>query len=214
MPGEPENQTKQGQVDGCSLAEAPPCPMLETEEDMGELTMADQISMHHRVHIRQEIVEHKPEKEEQDSVIRAMAKTTDDIDPSQSFHLWHPEYEKAERLQTEIMSAGGTKQKKDQQAARARREVERETGHAIHPSTTGLSGRFPRRNAGGRRGGDLEPDGQNVPIGEPGRDEAPPPHEAPGGKAYEHGTRSSPTRTRSRTSGRPTSASKLRGRRP
>ena len=114
--GEAENQTKQGQVDGCSLAEAPPCPTLETEEDMGELTMADQISMNHRVHIRQEIVEHKPEKEDQDSVIRARAKTTEDIDPSQS--------EKAERLQTEIMSAGGTKQKKDQQAAKARREVE------------------------------------------------------------------------------------------
>ena len=32
--------------------------------------------------------------------------------------------EKAERLQTEIMSAGGTKQKKDHQAAKARREVE------------------------------------------------------------------------------------------
>ena len=122
--GEPENQTKQGQVDGCSLAEAPPCPMLETEEDMGELTMADQISMNHRVHIRQEIVKHKPEREDQDSVIRARAKTTEDIDPSQSFHLWRPEYEKAERLQTEIMSAGGTKQKKDQQAASARREVE------------------------------------------------------------------------------------------
>ena len=38
---EPGVHTKQGQVDGCSLAEAPPCPMLEKEEDMGELTMAD-----------------------------------------------------------------------------------------------------------------------------------------------------------------------------
>ena len=121
---EPGVHAKQGQVDGCSLAEAPPCPVLESEEDMGELTMADQISLNHRVHIRQEIVENKPEKEDQHSTIRAMAKTTDDIDPGQSFHLWHPEYDKAERLQTEIMSAGGTKQKKDHQAAKAWREVE------------------------------------------------------------------------------------------
>ena len=121
---EPGVHAKQGQVDGCSLAEAPPCPVLENEEEMGELTMAEQISLNHRVHIRQEIVENKPEKEEQHSTIRAMAKATDDIDPGQSFHLWRPEYEKAERLQTEITSAGGTKQKKDHQAAKARREVE------------------------------------------------------------------------------------------
>ena len=54
-------QTKQGQVDGCALAEAPPCPTLEVEEDMSELTMADQVSMAQRVHIRQKILENRPD---------------------------------------------------------------------------------------------------------------------------------------------------------
>ena len=45
---------KQGHINGCGLAEPPPCPVIVEEDDMGELTMADQISMQQRVHIRQD----------------------------------------------------------------------------------------------------------------------------------------------------------------
>ena len=38
--------------------------------------------------------------------MRAMAKTTEDVDAGQSFSLWRPQYEKVERLQTKIMSGG------------------------------------------------------------------------------------------------------------
>ena len=115
---------KQGQVDGCTLAAPPPCPTLETDDDLAELTMADQVGLNHRIHIRQEILDNRPDREEKDHIVKARAKTTDDIDPTQSFQLWHPEYERADRIQTKIMHAGGTQQKKDIQAAKSRREME------------------------------------------------------------------------------------------
>ena len=132
---EPGVHTKQGQVDGCSLAEAPPCPMLEKEEDMGELTMADQVSLTHRIHIRQEIVENKPEKEDQHSMIRALAKTTDDIDPSQA----SPDGDNECR---------GPQAKEGPPGSQSQaRGGGRQVGHTVDPGTAGLPGGLPRGDA-------------------------------------------------------------------
>ena len=119
----PKAHTKQGQVDGCGLAEPPACPTLEDEGDMEEQTMADnQISMEHRVHIRQEILENRPDQEPKHNTIRTRAKTTDDLEPGQSFSLLSPRIrEGGEAIQTKIMSAGKPQQKKDLQ--------ERNRGH-------------------------------------------------------------------------------------
>ena len=55
---------KDGQVYGCEVGEAPPCPIITTLEDEQELTLADQIPQQLRVHIRQGILEHKIEERE------------------------------------------------------------------------------------------------------------------------------------------------------
>ena len=82
---------------GCGLAEAPACLLVQQKMDEAELTMADQISNHQRVHIRQETLERRPEKEEPESLIKVRARTTDDLDPNKSLALRHPQYEKAGR---------------------------------------------------------------------------------------------------------------------
>ena len=72
-----------------------------TEGDMDELTMADRISMQQRV------LENRPDQEAADSTVKARARTTDDLDPKQAFDLWHPEHEKADRLQARILASRG-----------------------------------------------------------------------------------------------------------
>ena len=88
-------------MDGCQLAEAPPCPLIT---------------------IRREFPKSKPWQEDEESA-RARARKTDDLDANRTFNLWHPDYAKADKLHASTLSSGGAKHAKDLLVAKAKGEI-------------------------------------------------------------------------------------------